>query len=39
MAAVTIFSVVIKEGNVPKLLEILLIVLFGGMSDALTLLM
>lgn len=32
MAAVTIFSVVIKEGNVPKLLEILLIVAFGGES-------
>lgn len=32
MAAVTIFSVVIKEGNVPKLAEILLIVMFGGES-------
>lgn len=34
MAAVTIYSVVIKEGNVPKLLEILLIVIFGGELNA-----
>lgn len=32
MAAVTIFSVVIKEGNIPKLVEIILIVLSGGES-------
>jgi len=30
MAAVTIYTVVIKEGAVPKLLEVLLIVLIGG---------
>jgi hypothetical protein len=30
MAAVTIYSVVIKEGNLPKLAEILIIVIFGG---------
>lgn len=32
MAAVTIYTVVIKEGAVPKLLEVLLIVLIGGAS-------
>jgi len=34
MAAVTIYTVVIKEGAVPKLLEVLLIVLIGGESGA-----
>jgi hypothetical protein len=32
MAAVTIYTVVIKEGAVPKLIEVLLIVLIGGTS-------
>jgi hypothetical protein len=31
MAAVTLYTVVIKEGAIPKLLEVLLIVLIGGM--------
>lgn len=31
MAAVTLYTVVIKEGAFPKLLEVLLIVLIGGM--------
>jgi hypothetical protein len=30
MAAVTLYTVVIKEGAIPKLLEVLLIVLIGG---------
>ena len=30
MAAVTIYTVVIKEGAIPKLLEVLLIVAIGG---------
>ncbi len=33
MAAVTIYTVVIKEGAIPKLLEVLLIVLIGGKSE------
>lgn len=33
MAAVTLYTVIIKEGNLPKLLEVLLIVLIGGMSS------
>ena len=32
MAAVTLYTVVIKEGAIPKLLEVLLIVFFGGMT-------
>lgn len=32
MAAVTLYTVVIKEGAIPKLLEVLLIVLIGGIS-------
>lgn len=35
MAAVTINSVVIKEGNIPKLAEVLLIVLMGCTSRSL----
>lgn len=31
MAAVTLFTVVIKEGGLEKLVEVLLIVLIGGM--------
>ena len=34
MAAVTIYTVVIKEGAFPKLLEVLSIVLLGGLSLA-----
>ena len=30
MAAITIYTVVIKEGLIPKLLEVLLIVFFAG---------
>lgn len=33
MAAVTLYTVIIKEGNLPKLLEVLLIVLIGGTSS------
>lgn len=32
MAAVTLYTVVIKEGDLPKLLEVLVIVLIGGGS-------
>jgi len=30
MAAVILYTVVIKEGDLPKLLEVLVIVLIGG---------
>lgn len=35
MAAVTIYTVVIKEGAIPKLLEVLLIVFIGGSAASL----
>ena len=34
MAAVTLFTVVVKEGGIAKLTEVLLIVIIGGMSNA-----
>lgn len=33
MAAVTLFTVVVKEGGIAKLTEVLLIVIIGGESD------
>lgn len=33
MAAMILYNVVIKEGAVPKLIEILLIVFTGGLCD------